>query len=172
SEPASKTEPASKLKSKSKTKPKSEKAARSTSAASPAPSQKPAVHVAPAPRSESATSAWIASAMKQDAAASSKDEPQAAGRPAEKAKSDSVSTPEQDPEPSETALAQKPVTPRPEVELSSKRLGDQLGQSSRESADLLTADRLLDPHQLTKPEPEGAWSHFLYTISGRLINIG
>ncbi|HWV50045.1 MAG TPA: MinD/ParA family protein, partial [Microbacterium sp.] len=59
-----------------------------------------------------------------------------------------------------------------EVELTSKRLGDQLGQASRESADLLTADRLLDPHQVTKPEPEGAWSHFLYTVSGRRINIG
>ena len=61
---------------------------------------------------------------------------------------------------------------RSDVELTSKRLGDQLGQASRESADLLTADRLLDPHQVTKPEPEGAWSHFLYTVSGRRINIG
>ena len=60
---------------------------------------------------------------------------------------------------------------RAEVQLASKRLDD-LGDSSRESADLLTADRLLDPHRLTKPEPEGAWSHFLYTISGRRINIG
>jgi len=83
-----------------------------------------------------------------------------------------VSTPEEDSNANEKAVAHRPVTPRPEVELTSKRLGDQLGQSSRESADLLTADRLLDPHQLTKPEPEGAWSHFLYTISGRLINIG
>jgi len=60
---------------------------------------------------------------------------------------------------------------RADVQLSSKRLDD-LGDSSRESADLLTADRLLDPHRLTKPEPEGAWSHFLYAISGRRINIG
>lgn len=52
-----------------------------------------------------------------------------------------------------------------------KRL-DELGDSARESADLLTADRLLDPHRLTKPEPEGAWSHLLYSISGRRINIG
>lgn len=60
---------------------------------------------------------------------------------------------------------------RAEVALTSKRLDD-LGDSSRESADLLTADRLLDPHQVAKPEPEGAWSHFLYTVSGRRINIG
>lgn len=59
-----------------------------------------------------------------------------------------------------------------EVTLASKRLGDQLGQSSRETADLLTADRLLDPSQVSKPEPEGAWSHFVYTVSGRRINIG
>ena len=70
----------------------------------------------------------------------------------------------------------KPVAPqtrasRAEVALTSKRLDD-LGDSSRESADLLTADRLLDPHQVAKPEPEGAWSHFLYTVSGRRINIG
>lgn len=63
------------------------------------------------------------------------------------------------------------ATARADVTLTSKRL-DELGESSRESADLLTADRLLDPHRLSKPEPEGAWSHFLYTISGRRINIG
>lgn len=74
--------------------------------------------------------------------------------------------------------AEKSVVPQPtrasartDVTLTSKRLDD-LGESSRESADLLTADRLLDPHRLTKPEPEGAWSHFLYTVSGRRINIG
>jgi MinD-like ATPase involved in chromosome partitioning or flagellar assembly len=56
--------------------------------------------------------------------------------------------------------------------LVSKRFGEQAGQSSRETADLLTADRLLNPSQLTKPEPEGTWSHLLYTVSGRRINIG
>ncbi|MFB4352257.1 AAA family ATPase [Microbacterium sp. LS_15] len=60
---------------------------------------------------------------------------------------------------------------RAEVQLTAKRLDD-LSDTSRESADLLTADRLLDPHRVTKPEPEGAWSHFLYSISGRRINIG
>ncbi|MDQ4212935.1 AAA family ATPase [Microbacterium capsulatum] len=67
------------------------------------------------------------------------------------------------------------VTPEPahvpESELAPRRL-DQFGDRERESADLLTADRLLDPHQLAKPEPEGLWSHLLYTVSGRRINIG
>ena len=68
-------------------------------------------------------------------------------------------------------VAPQARAPRAEVTLTSKRLDD-LGDASRESADLLTADRLLDPHQVSKPEPEGAWSHFLYTVSGRRINIG
>lgn len=68
----------------------------------------------------------------------------------------------------------KNVAPRavaPEMTLTSKRLGD-LGDANRESADLLTTDRLLDPHRLTKPEPEGAWSQLLYSVSRRRINIG
>lgn len=95
----------------------------------------------------------------------------AAKAPIVNTKSETVTTPE-DPKPSAKAVVQRPVTARPEVALTSKRFGDQVGQSTRESADLLTADRLLDPHQLTKPEPEGAWSHFLYSISGRRINVG
>lgn len=59
----------------------------------------------------------------------------------------------------------------PEVVLTSKRLDD-LGDAGRESADLLTADRLLDPSRVAKPEPEGAWSHLLYAISGGRINVG
>ncbi|MFJ2505134.1 MinD/ParA family protein [Microbacterium sp. NPDC087592] len=80
----------------------------------------------------------------------------------------SVSTPDE-----KKSVASQPVRPAPRVDvtLTSKRLDD-LGDASRESADLLTADRLLDPHRLAKPEPEGAWSHFLYAVSGRRINIG
>lgn len=70
------------------------------------------------------------------------------------------------------APAAKPAAPAPEIALTAKRFGEQAGQSSRETADLLTADRLLNPSQLTKPEPEGAWSHLLYSLSGRRINIG
>jgi len=75
--------------------------------------------------------------------------------------------------PEERPVVAQPARPagRADVTLASKRL-DELGESSRESADLLTADRLLDPHQITKPEPEGAWSHLLYAVSGRRINIG
>ncbi|WP_260980524.1 MinD/ParA family protein [Microbacterium paludicola] len=69
------------------------------------------------------------------------------------------------------ASASTPDRPA-ELTLASKRLDDQRGQSSRETADLLTADRLLTPSPLTKPEPEGTWSHLLYTVSGRRINIG
>lgn len=61
--------------------------------------------------------------------------------------------------------------PRTDVTLTAKRL-DELGESARESADLLTTDRLLDPHRVAKPEPEGGWSHLLYTLSGRRLNIG
>jgi MinD-like ATPase involved in chromosome partitioning or flagellar assembly len=56
------------------------------------------------------------------------------------------------------------------VSLTSKRLGE--FEADRETADLLTADRLLDPHQVVRPEPEGVWQHLLYSISGRRINLG
>lgn len=74
-----------------------------------------------------------------------------------------------EPEPED---AEPEIEPVAEIALTSKRLDEQIGQSSRETADLLTADRLLNPGQLTKPEPEGVWSHLLYTVSGRRINIG
>ena len=63
------------------------------------------------------------------------------------------------------------VTTRHAVTLASKRLGE-LGEADRETPDLLTADRLLDPHQVVRPEPEGAWRQFLYSISGKRINLG
>lgn len=139
------------------------------------PARAPAAGPATAPRAESATAAWIAAALTKDAATSATTAP-AASVPAEKAKSETVTNPEDAPKPAqttaETAISQRPAAARPELALTSKRLGDQLGQATRESADLLTADRLLDPHQVTKPEPEGAWSHFLYAASGRRINIG
>ena len=61
-------------------------------------------------------------------------------------------------------------TPHAGVVLASKRLGE--FDADRESADLLTADRLLDQGKLTRPEPEGTWQHFLYSISGGRINLG
>ena len=78
--------------------------------------------------------------------------------------------------PAARAAADSPARPapepaRPEMVLASKRLDD-LGGGGRESADLLTADRLLDPARMTRPEPEGTWSHLLYAISGGRINVG
>ena len=80
------------------------------------------------------------------------------------------------------AVPAEPVTPtdldhhervRPrtsEITLQSRRLGD--FEVDRESSDLLTADRLLDPAHVVRPEPEGAWRHLVYTLSGRRINLG
>ncbi|WP_285137937.1 hypothetical protein [Microbacterium sp. lyk4-40-TSB-66] len=61
-------------------------------------------------------------------------------------------------------------TPAPDVTLTSKRIGQI--DDSRESSDLLTADRLLDPRQISKPEPEGLWQQLVYSVSGHRINLG
>ena len=62
------------------------------------------------------------------------------------------------------------VQPRPEVTLTSKRLGE--FEADRETADLLTPDRLLDPHHVVKSEPEGLWQQLVYSMSGHRINLG
>ena len=64
------------------------------------------------------------------------------------------------------------VATRPVADITTAKRLDDLSNSSRESADLLTADRLLDPARQVKPEPEGSWSHFVYTLSGKRINLG
>jgi len=61
-------------------------------------------------------------------------------------------------------------TPSPEVTLSSKRIGEI--DDARESSDLLTADRLLDPRQIARPEPEGLWQQLVYSVSRHRINLG
>lgn len=60
--------------------------------------------------------------------------------------------------------------PNPDVTLASKRLGE--FEAGRESSDLLTPDRLLDPHQVVRPEPEGTWQHFVYSLTAHRINLG
>ncbi len=71
------------------------------------------------------------------------------------------------------APAARPAPEHPaEIALSSKRLDDLGSASSSETADLLTADRLLDPSRVARPEPEGTWSHLLYSITGGRINVG
>ncbi|WP_299091451.1 MinD/ParA family protein [uncultured Microbacterium sp.] len=63
------------------------------------------------------------------------------------------------------------VRPRTsEIALHSRRLGD--FEADRESSDLLTSDRLLDPAHIVRPEPEGTWQHIVYSLSGRRINLG
>jgi MinD-like ATPase involved in chromosome partitioning or flagellar assembly len=77
----------------------------------------------------------------------------------------------QHPEPAERPThAVERVIPRADVTMTSKRLGE--FEAGRETADLLTADRLLDPSQVVRPEPEGVWQHFVYSISGHRINLG
>ena len=56
--------------------------------------------------------------------------------------------------------------------LVSRRIGDLAGVSERETSDLLTADRLLDPAQVARPEPEGVWQHLLYSVTGGKLNVG
>lgn len=59
---------------------------------------------------------------------------------------------------------------KPEVTLASKRLDE--FEAGKETSDLLTADRLLEPRTMGHGEPEGAWQHFLYSVSGGRINLG
>ncbi|WP_225310168.1 MinD/ParA family protein [Microbacterium testaceum] len=61
-------------------------------------------------------------------------------------------------------------TPAPEIALTSKRIGEI--DDARESSDLLTADRLLDPRQIARPEPEGLWQQLVYSVSRHRINLG
>ncbi len=60
--------------------------------------------------------------------------------------------------------------PQQGIDLASKRLGE--FEPDRESADLLTADRLLDRGQISGAEPEGLWQQFVYSISRHRINLG
>ncbi len=61
-------------------------------------------------------------------------------------------------------------TPATDLTLASKRLGEI--DDVRESPDLLTADRLLDPRQIARPEPEGLWQQLVYSVSRHRINLG
>lgn len=70
----------------------------------------------------------------------------------------------------ERAQSVERIHPRSDVTLTSKRLGE--FEADRETSDLLTPDRLLDPSQVVRPEPEGLWQHLLYSVSGHRINLG
>ncbi|WP_346338350.1 nucleotide-binding protein [Microbacterium testaceum] len=66
--------------------------------------------------------------------------------------------------------AERVRTPGSDLTLASKRLSSI--DDARESPDLLTADRLLDPRQVARPEPEGLWQQLVYSVSGHRINLG
>ncbi|KTR95886.1 hypothetical protein NS220_04360 [Microbacterium testaceum] len=66
--------------------------------------------------------------------------------------------------------AERVRTPGPDLTLTSKR--SSAIDDARESPDLLTADRLLDPRQVARPEPEGLWQQLVYSMSGHRINLG
>ncbi|WP_394278117.1 MinD/ParA family protein [Microbacterium sp.] len=57
-----------------------------------------------------------------------------------------------------------------EEPLQSRRL-DQLG-ADRETADLLTADRLIDRSRVADAEPDGPWQKFVYAATARRVNLG
>lgn len=75
----------------------------------------------------------------------------------------------EDPKRAVTRHAARSTEPNPTP--AAKRVGD-LSESSRESADLLTSDRLLVPSHAARPEPEGGWSHLVYSLTGGRINLG
>ncbi|HWI30470.1 MAG TPA: MinD/ParA family protein [Microbacterium sp.] len=97
--------------------------------------------------------------------------------PEEAAMEDDRERPDVDDAPARAALVEHPrqelkrAAARPEMTLASKRLDD-LSAASRETADLLTADRLLEHQQVVQSEPEGLWRHLVYSLSGRRINLG
>jgi len=132
--------------------------------AKPAPAKKAPVKAAPEKAVPAKTAADRPSAVKPASEKSAPEKPAGDKGSVEKPAAASVVK----------ATPASPVEenhPVNEPDLTSKRLDD-LGDAARESADLLTPDRLLDPARVAKPEPEGTWSHLLYSLSGGRINIG
>nr|WP_127097216.1 MinD/ParA family protein [Microbacterium lemovicicum] len=144
-------------------------AAASASAAEAAPASAPGATPASAPASEPVAPEPAESEIEHE----STPEPVAAApEPAEApetpAPARAIRRPA--PEAADRTQALERVTTRPDVALTSKRLGE--FEAGRESSDLLTADRLLDPSMIVRPEPEGAWRHFIYRLTGKRINLG
>jgi MinD-like ATPase involved in chromosome partitioning or flagellar assembly len=67
------------------------------------------------------------------------------------------------------SFAPADAAPAP-VTLAARRVDQE--ESKRESADLLTADRLLETDRLPKREPEGAWPNLVYALSGGRVRLG
>ncbi len=129
-------------------------------AAAPAPATP-----APAPAAPAPTSAAPAPAPAAPAPTSAAPAPASAAPAAAAAVAATAAAPRE-----RSRAVERVTTRREQTTLTSKRLGEFEG--SRESADLLTADRLLDPAHVRKPEPEGAWQHFVYSITGHRVNLG
>ncbi|KRA23052.1 hypothetical protein ASD65_00435 [Microbacterium sp. Root61] len=144
-----------------------EEAAAAAAAAAEAP------HVAPAATAAAAAAAPMAPPAPVVPAA-----PVAPAAPASEPRTTTGSTPAtrweaQHPEETDRPDRQHSVEriqPRVDVTLTSKRLGE--FEAGRETSDLLTPDRLLDPSHVVHPEPEGLWQHLLYSVSGKRINLG
>jgi len=58
------------------------------------------------------------------------------------------------------------------ITMTARRLEDLGKNAERESSDLLTADRVLNPNRVAKAAPEGAWSEFVYGLTGGRLNLG
>ncbi|MGW9112961.1 nucleotide-binding protein [Microbacterium sp. NPDC055683] len=58
------------------------------------------------------------------------------------------------------------------AEVASRRAGEVSESARRESADVLTADRLLDTGAVRRPAPDGPWRQLVYRATGRLVNLG
>ncbi|MBO3664696.1 MinD/ParA family protein [Microbacterium sp. NEAU-LLB] len=56
--------------------------------------------------------------------------------------------------------------------MTARRLEDLGKNAERESSDLLTADRVLNPSRVAKAAPEGAWPEFIYGLTGGKLNLG
>ncbi|GLJ61572.1 hypothetical protein GCM10017576_17020 [Microbacterium barkeri] len=75
-------------------------------------------------------------------------------------------------EQAKAAPESSPAPARKPRETASRRAGEVSENAARESADVLTADRLLDTGAIHRPEPEGPWRQLVYRLSGHLINLG
>ncbi|YCA68206.1 MinD/ParA family protein [Microbacterium sp. JZ70] len=75
-------------------------------------------------------------------------------------------------EQAKAAPESSPESVRKPRETFSRRAGEVSENAARESADVLTADRLLDTGAIHRPEPEGPWRQLVYRLSGHLINLG
>lgn len=157
-----------------------EAAAAAAAAAAEVPHVASAAAVAPAAAAPMAPAAPAAPAAAAPAApaAPAAAAPVAAAAPASEPRTTTGSTPAtrweaQHPEETDRPDRQHSVEriqPRVDVTLTSKRLGE--FEAGRETSDLLTPDRLLDPSHVVHPEPEGLWQHLLYSVSGKRINLG